>query len=30
MRQQINAWVEQQPEANRRYWQERLATLDHK
>ena len=29
MRQQIDAWVEQQPETNRRYWQERLATLDH-
>jgi hypothetical protein len=29
MRQQIDAWVEQQPEANRRYWRERLATLDH-
>jgi hypothetical protein len=30
MRQQIDTWVAQQPENNRRYWRERLATLDHK
>ena len=29
MRQQIDAWVEQQPETNRQYWRERLATLAH-